>query len=157
MSNSPSQTTENEPCETLHPSDFTSLNGLSQLLKAYLKILSKIISGQCGDGSVGKALAEQRQGPEFNSPQRTYSCTQCGSIIQTVTEETEESPEFCVPPMNKRSAFTVGDERHHSRLTSDLHTSATGMHTIYTHSTHTQIQTRRKRKKEGRKENASGI
>lgn len=53
MSNSPSQTTENEPCETLlHPSDFTSLNGLSQLLKAYLKILSIIISGQCGDGSV---------------------------------------------------------------------------------------------------------
>lgn len=54
-----------------------------------------------------------------------------------------KSPQKFVFHKNKITASTVGDEKRHSRMTTDLHTSAAGMHTIYTH---------KKKKRKGGKE-----
>lgn len=67
--------------------DFTTPNGISQLLKAYLKDSFRIYLWTVGVGSVGKVLAEQGQGPEFKSPKLTESWAPYDPIIPTLLQK----------------------------------------------------------------------
>lgn len=157
MSNSPSQTTENEPCETLHPSDFTSLNGLSQLLKAYLKILSKIISGQCGMAQRVKRLLSK--GKDLSSTLHSLHRAVHSVILsfKLCYRRDQRVPRNLCAPHEQETCLYSG--RWEAPLKADLwppYKCCWHARYIQTAPTHRCTQ-EEKEKKEGRKENASGI
>lgn len=103
---------------------------------------------------MGKVLAEQRQGPEFESPKPIESWTHYDPIIPTLLQKRQENPQKLVGHLHTRDLpYTRWKMRSAIQGTDlGLHTCVPLAWALYTHTyiTHKLIHIHRKKK--GRKE-----